>query len=358
MITKIKLENFKCYKDNEINLSKLTVLTGLNGMGKSTVIQGILGLRQSYSLNKLRDGFILNGKYIELGLGKDVLYEKAEEKNPKIGFALTTDKCEFKSKFCYDPDAKILKIHSQNGTADICDALSGNQFIYLSADRIIPEKSYNLGNLEDVDKRNFNKSGEFAIQYLNRHGSDEFDGKPESNLYMEVARWMQEITPGVLPTVTVNPDLDFSDLRFEFREGNMKVGPYKAINVGFGLTYVLPVILSLLTAKKEDYIILENPEAHIHPRGQRKLGELIAMAIMRGAQVIVETHSDHIMNGIRLSIKNGIISGNDVQFIYFYKDATTFEHMCLYPKVDNNGKFDNWPKGFFDEWDNSLLELL
>ncbi len=357
MITKIRFKNFKCYKDNSINLSKLTVLTGLNGMGKSTVMQAILALRQSYYLNMMREGLTLNGKYTDLGFGKDVLYEKAEEDEPKVGFTITTDKGEFSYLFNYEPDAKVLKPVGRQ-EEDVCDVLSTEQFIYLSANRIIPKKSYELGNSDDVDKRDFDRSGEYTLQYVNKHGSDEFRNDSSSNLILEVTKWMQEITPGVIPVINVNQDSDFSDLRFEFREGNIKTNPYKAINVGFGLTYVLPVIVSLLTAKKDDYILIENPEAHIHPKGQRKLGELISLAITNGAQVIVETHSDHIMNGIRLSVKNSVITKNEVQFIYFYKDMETYEHMCFYPQIDANGKFDNWPDGFFDEWDNSIMELL
>lgn len=87
------------------------------------------------------------------------------------------------------------------------------------------------------------------------------------------------------------------------QEGNIGADYFTAQNVGFGISYVLPIVLALVKAKKGELIILENPEAHLHPRGQRKMGELIARAAQGGVQVIVETHSDHILNGIRFVCK-------------------------------------------------------
>jgi len=357
LISKIGFKNFKCYDDISIKLSPLNVFTGLNGMGKSTVIQGLLCLRQSYMENKTMAGLYLNGKYTELGNGKDVLCEKAEGE-PFIGVSLSENKKEYEYVYAYDAISKVLKSSDISSEKEVSEAISTDQFVYLSANRIVPRIRYDLGNVEDVDERDFGKTGEFAIQYMDKHGADQYAGSDRSDLNVELDYWLQEITPGVSPVINVDQDKMYSDLRFEFREGNMKTSPYRAINVGFGLTYVLPVIVSLLTARPGDYIIIENPEAHIHPRGQRRLGELIARAISYGAQIIVETHSDHLMNGIRLSVKREEISKEKVNFVYFYKDETTYDHNCIYPKIDENGKIDHWPKGFFDEWDECLMELI
>lgn len=356
MITQIQFKNFKCYEDTTIKLSDLTVFTGLNGMGKSTIIQGILCLRQSYLANRFQEGLELAGKYVVLGSGKDILYEKAEE-DQSIGISLVTDEDRFDYSFEYSADSTVLA-NSSNDNMKICNIISSEQFIYLSANRIVPRISYGIGNTTDVDKRDFDCTGEYALQYVDAHGADQNDEGIDSNLNMKIDKWIQEIAPGAHPVISVNRDMLYSDLRFEFREGNDKTRPYRAINVGFGMTYVFPVIVSLATAHKGDFIIVENPEAHIHPRGQRKLGELIAIATSRGAQVLLETHSDHVMNGIRLAVKHKVLSKEQVEFAYLYKDDVTFEHKCLYPLLDEEGQFDYWPKGFFDEWDDSLMELL
>ena len=171
--------------------------------------------------------------------------------------------------------------------------------------------------------------------------------------------WLDKISPGVSPKVTVNMKLRNSEVRYEYIEGKNKTNSYKSVNVGFGITYVLPIVVALLSAREGDMVIIENPEAHIHPAGQRKLGELIALAGAGGVQVIVETHSDHILNGIRLSVKNRKINPEQVELMYFYKnESNDYKHEVVYPKIDLNGRLDQWPSGFFDEWDNALLELL
>ena len=63
--------------------------------------------------------------------------------------------------------------------------------------------------------------------------------------------------------------------------------------------------------------MLENPEAHLHPKGQRKMGELIAQCAANGIQIFLETHSDHILNGIRIAVKQKRLKGEDAKLFYF-----------------------------------------
>ena len=73
MISQIRLENYKCFKQLSLELSNLNVLAGINSMGKSSIIQVLLLLRQSFSNNALKKGLHLNGSYIQLGTGYDVM---------------------------------------------------------------------------------------------------------------------------------------------------------------------------------------------------------------------------------------------------------------------------------------------
>src|ERR1700681_2143403 len=86
MIREIHLRNFKCFRELNLALSPLTLLAGLNGMGKSSVVQAILLLHQSFESGDLAAGrLLLGGDFADLGSGVDVLYEDAEQDVIEIG---------------------------------------------------------------------------------------------------------------------------------------------------------------------------------------------------------------------------------------------------------------------------------
>ncbi len=150
---------------------------------------------------------------------------------------------------------------------------------------------------------------------------------------------------------------DLVQLGFQFsRKGQVTSGLYRPTNVGFGLTYALPIVLACLTARPGSMILLENPEAHVHPQGQSAMGRLTCAAAAIGAQLVVETHSDHILNGVRLEVKRGALRPEDVALHYFRREDDGVHIMS--PEIGRDGMLSEWPEGFFDEWDRSLDQLL
>jgi predicted ATPase len=129
-------------------------------------------------------------------------------------------------------------------------------------------------------------------------------------------------------------------------------------NVGFGITYVLPVIIALLMARPGDIVMLENPEAHLHPRAQARVARLCAKAAAAGVQVIVESHSDHVLNGVRVAAHDGEVPSNDISILFFDAPFTTPNASVQPIRVDSAGRLDRWPDGFFDEGDRLLDRLL
>lgn len=363
MLKRIFLKNFKCFDEMRLNFSALNILTGLNGMGKSTVLQGILLLAQSQNSIMSQQVLSLKGKYVNLGVGQDILFEKAEK--DEIGIGVWTEDIEEQYLFGYQPETDVLPLKSVDKKEKKSAYLAWeNCLYYLSAYRIEPQFLYQIENEKEVSERYFAKNGEFSIQYLKLHGGDEVINSSvllgsKKTIADQVKAWMDVISPGVSPVITIHTSSRTAELEYEYIEGRNKTNSYKSVNVGFGITYVLPVVVALISAKPGDIILLENPEAHIHPKGQRMLGELLAAAGAGGVQVILETHSDHVMNGIRVAVKKGRLAPQNTQFFYFYKDIKdAYKHKVICPMLDEKGRLDQWPEGFFDEWDNALLELL
>src|ERR1039458_4887050 len=110
MIQSIQLTNFKCFEHQNVPLRALTLLAGLNSSGKSTIIQALLLLRQSYQENLLPSvGLTLNGKLVQLGTAKDVLYEEADV--DEIGFELTDNlPASLKLRFAYREESDFLAL--------------------------------------------------------------------------------------------------------------------------------------------------------------------------------------------------------------------------------------------------------
>jgi len=363
MLNEIIIQNFKCFDQLSLPLKNVNILSGINGVGKSTLIQGLLLLRQSYLRDKMMGGLHLNGRYVQLGNAQDVLYEKAEVEKIGLGYVINQERYMF--EYQYIPDSDFLPADTKV-MPPFEGSLFGNRFVYLSAYRIEPKALYSITNEEEIINREFGNNGEYAIQYLSLLGAENItnsevviEGKTDDTLINQTRLWLDRISPGVSPKVMINTQLRTSELRYEFIEGKVKTNSYKSVNVGFGITYVLPLIVAILSAKAGDIILVENPEAHIHPAGQRMLGELIACAGQGGVQIIAETHSDHILNGIRLAVKHKKVVKDKVQLAFFYKDdSDDYKHKYANPSILEDGRLDIWPEGFFDEWDKSLYELM
>jgi predicted ATPase len=171
---------------------------------------------------------------------------------------------------------------------------------------------------------------------------------------------MGEISPGVQIHLDSRSELDLVGVTYSFVARRDVSRKFRPTNVGFGVTYALPIITACLAAKPGDLIIIESPEAHLHPRGQTKLAELLARAAKGGVQVVVESHSDHILNGLRLCVYNQILKPEEAQILYFRWDNTSDQFGTTVQEIamDSHGRIAEWPEGFFDEFDRSLEALL
>jgi predicted ATPase len=362
MIEQIRIKNFKSLKDISINTKRLNLLAGLNGMGKSSFIQTLLLLKQSD--DTWESGLlILKGRLIDLGKGKDVLYQFASEEFIEL-FLFLDDKSEFHWTVNYDPQSEILK--SKNEFSQLFPNKFLSDFQYIAAERVGPMTMYEASQIS-VKSQDLGVRGEYAVHFLHVNGNRfkidkrlKHEQTEQLALMNQVNGWLSEISPGIKLNVRELPGIDKILLDYQFDLGSGRTDFFKPVNVGFGISYVLSIIVCLLVSKENSILIIENPEAHIHPKGQAKLGRLMALAASCGTQLFVETHSDHIINGIRVAVKEKIINKNDVNISYFTKKTTKEEQYTEITeiKIDERGELSEYPEDFLDEWNNQLLRLV
>lgn len=377
---KMIIKNFKCFEEQEFKFSNLTILAGANGSGKSTLIQAILLLRQSIENNQrlplqITKRLYLNDYYFEAGTSSEILYENAKE--DKISFEFFTDETKsllFEFKVNKD-EPRILEIENFQDNRDKEKKYNFGQklkiygnFDFISADRFGPKLTYEVSNERRV---RVGKYGEFTPFVLNefkneliKDSSVYFDiesGKSHS-LFTEVNNWLSFILDGVTIKTEVLDYVNLSLLKItNYPESELD---FKSpMNMPYGASYILPIIVSCLSKKirrqhSESLVIVENPEAHLHPSAQSKLGHFLAKIANSDVQIIIETHSDHIINGIRIAIKNQFIKNEKVIFNSFSIGNKLGENMVEEILIDQNGKLTKWPKGFFDQYENDMMELI
>jgi len=372
MIKKLHLKNFKAFADENFDFKPLTLISGLNSTGKSSVIQPLILLRYAYITDYLpSNGLKLDNQIAYIGTAEDVLYENAEEEE-LISFGIVWENGQRTNwSFDYDsPSSNVLRIALIGNDSTINQFnLFNDNFHYLGAERITPAESYPLSENDVIKHRQIGKKGEYTAHFLAEFGNQDIPisglkhpSIESLSLKDQVDAWMGEISPNI--KTHVDKVANAITLKYSFgvsKDGVSKDGmskKYSPFNVGFGVTYSLPILTAILSSKPGTMIIIENPESHLHPQGQSQLGQLLALAANHGIQVIIESHSDHILNGIRIAVHGGKIKPEDVQLHFFEIQSQMNEIKIISPKLDKKGRINTIPKNFFDEWNKSSRALL
>lgn len=377
MLNSIRLHNFKSAKDLPVRTGLLTVLAGLNGSGKSTVLQAIALIKQSLDVHDSNIRLHLRGSLVQMGRCEDVFFENAADDEMAFEVATPDGSIRFSCQRKAGIDTLPLTATGELSIEQLLRNIS--HFQYIQADRLVPATQYEYASTPDQEMGWLGCRGEFSVDFLAKHSEDKVSpGRtfphdalgvseplykrvaPTDGLIDQTAGWLQQLSPGVLVRTVELESADAVSLRFEYTGINLDSGgkSRRPSNVGFGLTYSLPIVVACLAASKGALLLLENPEAHLHPQGQAALGELLARCAADGVQIIVETHSDHVLNGIRLAVKKKLISESDVALQYFVRDVESGESSLQSPQILPDGQLMDWPEGFFDQWDRSLDALL
>ena len=373
MLTQIELERFKCFDILQLPLKPLTLLSGSNASGKTSVIHAIALLHQTIREQEWSSRLMLNGGIVRLGTVTDVVNQIYGRDELKI--ALADDEIEYSWTFRGERYDMSMEVHHFRMSGSGFERPSELHYLlplseqneiftnrlrdltYLTAERIGPRDFYQLNDPQITPV--VGPSGEHAASVL-------FSGKDESVL-SELR--VDGVVPKRLRQIEARLNAFFPGCQFEVERVpdnsiltlGIRTSPdtdyHRPIHTGFGITQVLPILISVLSAKKEDIVVVENPEIHLHPSGQAAIGRFLATAAAAGVQIILETHSDHVLNGIRRSVKGDAISAEEVA-LHFFRPRHESEANSIAqvhsPLIDDQGNLDDWPEGFFDQFDKDL----
>lgn len=390
MISELLLDNFKLYgKETRFaGLKSINLLTGVNGRGKSSALQPLLLFKQTLLRSRSSRQIFLSGSFVDLGNASDVKHVDASVTKPiRIGFkdreenyvytlGIASDNSQSidiqrfeslgRSKWSVDVNdttliQDLVPVHEQNSKL----ILPFQDLVYISAERIGPKLSFTPSSDEWIDKR-----GEHTIQLLYERQYDsvderiiegmsdifpDFDEEDFSPMVNDVLNfWMTKMFGTAAATVSYIETANIYTLGISTEQKGGKA-VFKPTNVGFGYSYALPILIAGLTARKDTILIVENPESHLHPSAQSMITKFLGLVANCGVQVFIETHSEHILNALRVMVVQRSMKAQDINVMYFDSQLEDYFETIA---IEENGKMDHWPANFFDQAEKDLNVLL
>ena len=433
MLTRLRLENFKSWKDtNDIALRPITGFFGANSSGKSGLIHSLLLLKQTADSADRGIVFHFGGKTARVDLGdfasvlhrhrgnnhlgislgwksekevtiKDTFESRIVISSSHLGFNVQAGLEEVRSRahvvvkemsygvggarFGVRPDSRIrFKPFAQSvefeflrsrgrpwdinslvkcyGFPDTLRAnyqnagfLSNLEFAleqrlqdvyYLGPLRAFPQRIYAWSGGEPTD---MGQAGELVVDALlaaRQRGLKISPGYRKHRLSLEqyVARWLKEL--GLIHDFRVVPVAEGSNL-FEVKvRKSHSAAEVLITDVGFGVSQILPVLVLCFYVPEGSTVVLEQPEIHLHPSVQSGLADVFIDAWQkRGVQILVESHSEHLLRRLQRRIAEEVLCQSDVG-LYFCSAADGVSELDML-EVDLFGNICNWPQDFFGD---------
>ena len=379
MLTRIDLRYFKCFETLKLPLCALTLLSGTNASGKSSVMHALVLLHQTMREHEWSFRLMLNGATLRLGTVADVVDQVHGRRDCEVAL-VDDDTAWFRWEFAGERDEMSMSVRRACGETDtgngwdvdgiqplhyllptpasehsLSDRLRG--LTYLTAERLGPRELYAFDDPQLTPV--VGPRGEFAVSVLHS-GRDlpvldvlQIDDVPPTRFRQVEAR-MARFFPGCVLAIEQVPRANAVTLGIRT---SADTDFHRPVHSGFGLTQVLPIVVAALSASKDDLLLIENPEVHLHPAGQAAMGGFLSEVASAGVQVVIETHSDHVLNGIRRAVRSRMLSSGDVALHFFrprLEDEGQGESQVQSPILDADGNIDSWPDGFFDQFDRDM----
>lgn len=457
-ISSVSIENLKCFKTADIEFGKLTLLTGANSSGKSSILYSILGALQSVEFP-----FQLspNGKYVTMGNFQEMSYKHLRENIIKIGFKVVDEdndiinintwweedkirripkltklqllKNEFKieiikkrkytlnyryfSKKDFKEGAFDEIFGSQSlirgVTINVVDDSNGKKVVDNSngkkvavnendlkmllkkMKKVKKSVTFKFDNIDELVRLSFDKGGimlrshiSYLIEpykildkkinfissfrlypertYYEKSETDLTVGKFGEYYVHQIILWETQKTKeykeliGIMRSLSLLEEIESKRLeggRFELDvKINEKSVPSSLNDVGFGISQFLPIVVSDLQLGERSTLFVAQPEIHLHPSVQAQFGDYMVNQINQCSKnYIIETHSEYLLNRIRLDIVKKKIAQEDVKVYYLQNDGEdTKIHQLEFTK---DGQILNAPKDFFKTYMMDVMNI-
>lgn len=349
MIECIRVTGLKSIRDLTVTCTNLNLFVGTNSSGKSTFLQGLLLMAQEQ----------LNGKYVTEGdfrearnynmPGSPIRIEVLDvgKKEPSwIQFDESKDGKDAtisKSLDEIDVEALLDDKDYEAENDDISDFIFQDiDFHYLSCHRIGARDIYEKNMIIEDD---FGVDGEHALAYLLANQEKKLDDSIvivkegfTNTLLDQVNYWMNYIV-GTALNISDIKKTNYLQVRYNNNPANYNSEALysRPTNVGSGVSYLISIIIACLGAENGSELIIENPEIHLHPKAQSRLCDFLYHVSCCGRQLFVETHSDHIFNGIRAGIAAKEMDPRKVGVNFFALD-NNYETCCNPIRIQEYGK--------------------
>ncbi len=429
MLTRLQLENFKCWKTAELTFGRITAIFGTNSSGKSSLLQSLLLLKQTRETTDRAVVVDLNGRWLRLGTLEDVIHN--HDRNLTVNFAVgfrtpspikigdsaarsrmpivSSSEVMIKAKTGFDLDAPYSReltylvgdatfaltqvtqfspfqlrvdvpgsdfsLESASGRPEeLAGPIKTYRFPdnarsnYRNADFLSDletafeaflDRTFYLGPLRDHPQRDYLWSGSRpsdvgdrgertieAIVAAQTDGDRRNLARDDTPFTGALVHWLRKLhLAEEFHVEEIGPGSSRWQAKVRTRSDGSEV---MLPDVGFGVSQVLPVITLLHYVPKGSTVLLEQPELHLHPLAQAELADVIIdVAEQRRVQVIVESHSEHLLLRLQRRIAEGRFQAADTA-LYFCR-AARHGSAIEWLQLDEFGNIGNWPARFMGD---------
>ena len=393
MLTELNIDNFKSLNSLSITLKPLTVFIGPNNSGKSSVIQAITLVKKLFMLGGNTDlsDLLSLDRYVNMGIWEDIAYDK--EKPVEIRLAFREEEFEYEFRVSIDGEGKVRESYSVRGEEIRSSGITSFQLPYSKRQSV--EAHFTVGSgtsrttvTVEWDGVRFSPTYEISskmeslLDILNNwylkililpHNTSMFVSPQTTVTFADT----ETLLKGVCKSLVVDPEylmalvtldsnvedfvMDWMSRLFGLHvRGRVLPGNIGRIitrvrrgrttiivNEGGGINRVAFMLAAIAAAKKESLLLIEEPEADLYPRVQYDLAKALIGAISEEKQLLITTHSEHLVLGLFDAIATGRIRGDDIIIYYFTKEGDVTKVSPI--EVDRKGRPRRGIPGFL-EW--------